>query len=118
LVLGAKLGDAMSKFDHLFPEFLEENLESRDPRDRRSETRQQMNLPGICESLDPPQRVPCTVVDMSGSGAQIEFASTDRIPVSFRVHVNALNVILDCRVVWRTQTRLGVEQMTRSAGYE
>ena len=117
-MLCAELSEDMSKFDHLFPEFLEENLESSDPRDRRTESRQTMNLPGICESLDPPQRVPCTVVDMSGSGAQLEFESTDRIPVSFRVHVNALNVILECRVVWRTQTRLGVEQATRSAGFE
>ena len=87
------------------------------PSERRREERKEMNLPGMCEIHDPPMRMPCTVVDLSGSGAQLAFDSTDRLPASFRVYVDVLNVILECRTVWKTPTRVGVEQMTRSAGY-
>lgn len=87
-------------------------------KEQRQESRESMRLPGVCETRDPPRHIPCTIVDLSSSGAQIEFASTDQIPASFKVNVEALNMILDCRVVWRKQTRLGVEQTARSAGYE
>ncbi len=84
------------------------------PGERRAENRQPMNLQGVCESNDPPQRLPCTIVEMSGSGAKLEFVSTDQIPAAFNVYVAALNVVLECQVIWREQTSLGVEHVTRS----
>lgn len=87
------------------------------PSEQRRENRQPMNLDGVCEIMDPVRHIPCTVVDMSGSGAQLAFESTDPIPATFKVHIAALNVFLECRVVWRKQTLLGVEQSTRSAGH-
>ena len=108
----------MSKFDHLFPEETDHSISNAglpDPANRRREDRQTMNLAGVCESSDPPMQRPCTLVDLSSSGAQLAFESTHDIPSTFRVHVAALNVFLECRVVWRTETLLGVEQSTRSA---
>ena len=108
----------MSKFDHLFPEEANQSIADAglpDPGERRREDRHTMNLAGLCESIDPPMQRPCTLVDLSGSGAQLAFESTHDIPSTFKVHVPALNVFLECRVVWRTETLLGVEQATRSA---
>ena len=86
--------------------------------EQRKEERESMNLQGLCELSDPPRMFPCVLVDLSGSGAQLRFQTTAQIPPMFKVHVEALNVYLECRTVWRTETHIGVEQSTRSAGYE
>ena len=88
-----------------------------DPSGMRREPRQPVNLDGICEILNPPMRFPCKIIDLSGNGAQLEFDSTDPVPTTFRVYIDALSVIMECRAVWRTQTRIGVEQQTRSNSF-
>lgn len=79
----------------------------------RGESRQELRLQGICECTNPPQRVDCTIVDITGSGARIEFPATDEIPDTFRLYVSSVNVVLECRVVWRKQTQLGVEHIIK-----
>ncbi len=91
-----------------------DNSSKSDPASQRREVRQPVDLDGICEVMDPIMRIPCKIIDLSGGGAQLEFDSTDRIPQNFKVYIDALSVIMECHAVWRTQTRIGVEQQTRS----
>ncbi len=82
--------------------------------EQRSEPREPQNLKGLCQIDGPPYQIDCRIIDMSSSGARLQFASTAEIPPTFKVYVEALNVVLECRTVWRNETTIGVEQTIRS----
>ena len=78
------------------------------PGERRVEYRRPVELAGVCEFDAPYRRIDCTVVDISSAGAQLGFSSTDAVPNKFRLHILPMNTILECQVVWRQETKLGV----------
>jgi len=81
--------------------------------DPRGESRQELRLQAICECTNPPQRVECMIVDITGSGARVEFTATDRIPDTFKLYVSSVNVVLECQVMWRKQNQLGVKHIIK-----
>jgi len=57
-------------------------------------------------------RVPkldCTVRNVSETGARLQVSTTFGMPTSFGLHIEGVHHA--CRVVWRTDTRLGVAFM-------
>ena len=84
------------------------------PGERRSEFRRSVDMSGVWEFSDTRERVDCNVVDITNSGAQLSVAESDSLPDQFKLYVLPLNTILDCRVKWRQDTRLGVSFTTLS----
>ena len=79
--------------------------------DPRSENRHARKFDGVCVRDQEDERVNCKIVDISNSGAKLEFASTEPIPDMFKVYVAALKIVLSCRVAWRTPKQLGVKHV-------
>ena len=84
------------------------------PGERRAEFRRTVEMSAVCEFNDSQDRIDCSVVDITNSGAQLAVPSADAVPESFKLYVLPLNTILDCRVKWRKQDRLGVSFSTLS----
>ncbi|MDH3741324.1 MAG: PilZ domain-containing protein [Hyphomicrobiales bacterium] len=78
------------------------------PGERRREHRRPIELAGVCEFNDSQQRLDCKIVDITNAGARLEFASNDEVPDNFKLFILPINVILDCRLVWRHETSIGV----------
>ncbi len=78
------------------------------PGERRAEYRRPVNIPAVAEIMEPYNRLDCTVVDITNTGAQLLFESTEEVPNQFRLYVFRLNVILECNVAWRNETKLGI----------
>ena len=78
------------------------------PGERRSETRRPVELAGICEFGTERQRLDCKVVDISNSGAQLTSDHVEEAPEHFRLYILPLNMVMDCRVMWRKDNRMGV----------
>lgn len=84
------------------------------PGERRTEFRRSVDMSGVCEFNGTQERVDCNVVDITNSGAQLTVPDTGAVPDQFKLYVLPLNTILDCRVKWRHDTRLGVSFSTIS----
>ncbi|MGI9463163.1 MAG: PilZ domain-containing protein [Aestuariivirgaceae bacterium] len=84
------------------------------PGERRTEYRRPVDMAGVCEFDDGTERLECTIVDMTSAGAQLRVASDATVPNDFKLYVLPLNTILDCRVAWRLDTRVGVSYTTIS----
>jgi len=52
--------------------------------------------------------IPCTILDISLSGAAIEVNSEVWFPDSFKLSVDSQNLCQSCQVKWRKGRRLGV----------
>lgn len=52
--------------------------------------------------------IDCTVRNVSDGGAQLEVASLQGIPQSFKLAIAADNFLRRCRMVWTTNRRIGV----------
>ncbi len=52
--------------------------------------------------------MPCTVEDYSRTGAKLTAEKINRIPDTFNLHFDKSDIVLDCIVVWRTRTNVGV----------
>ncbi len=85
------------------------------PGERRKEYRRSVDLTGICEIDEPSKQVDCRVLDLTNTGAQLRFSSTEGVPDVFRLHIPGVNAILDCRVAWRQEAKLGVTYVVCSA---
>lgn len=83
--------------------------------DPRRESRQSLRLQGICECTNPPQRIACTIIDITASGAQLEFETTDPIPDTFMLHLSAVSIAMKCSVKWRKEQQLGVKHVIHSS---
>ena len=51
---------------------------------------------------------PCVIRDISSTGAALEFSDLIRIPDEFTLLMPEERLNLSCRVVWRSQYRVGV----------
>ena len=51
---------------------------------------------------------PCLIRDISSTGAALEFSDLIRIPDEFTLLMPEERLNLSCRVVWRSQYRVGV----------
>ncbi|MEM7427985.1 MAG: PilZ domain-containing protein [Pseudomonadota bacterium] len=78
------------------------------PGERRAEYRRPVKIPAVAEIMEPYNRLDCTVIDITNSGAQLLFESTEEIPRQFRLYILQLNVILECSIAWRNETNMGV----------
>ena len=76
--------------------------------ERRREPRRPVELSGVCEFGDQLERINCKVHDISNSGAQLSSDGADKAPEYFRLYILPLNMVLDCRVMWRKENRMGV----------
>ena len=54
------------------------------------------------------EKIPCTVHDISLTGAALDVSNLFKIPETFTLVVSEDGLRLLCRVVWRKQFRLGV----------
>ncbi len=52
--------------------------------------------------------VPCTVRNLSSTGAAIDVANTAELPASFMLIIEADEFIRRCHPVWTNTTRVGV----------
>jgi hypothetical protein len=78
--------------------------------ERRKNTRVRWNLPGAID-LDNGDPFPCTVSDLSYGGAKIICLKAVALPDEFVLRFAPSWTLLPrtCRVVWRSQSALGVE---------
>lgn len=53
-------------------------------------------------------KFPCTIRDLSTTGAALELTDRIRIPVKFNLIVLEDGLTLPCRLVWRRDFRIGV----------
>lgn len=53
-------------------------------------------------------KFPCTIRDLSTTGAALELSGQIRIPERFNLIVPEDGLILACRLVWRRDFRIGV----------
>lgn len=76
--------------------------------ERRRESRRSVELNGVIEFGSDMKRIDCKVVDISNSGAQLTADDASKAPEYFRLYIIPLNMVLDCRVMWRKENRMGV----------
>ena len=53
-------------------------------------------------------KIACVIRDISATGAAIELTDCVRVPTEFTLIVPEDRLRLQCRVVWRTEYRIGV----------
>jgi ribosomal protein S1 len=64
-----------------------------------------------CAKIIVPRRSPvihCTVQNITSAGACLKLANTDGVPHTFDLTFEHGRTRRPCRVVWRTETKLGV----------
>lgn len=54
------------------------------------------------------ESMPCFVQDISETGARMQFASVDHVPANFKLTIESEDFSIECIVVWRSQTEVGV----------
>ncbi len=54
-------------------------------------------------------KTPCTIRDLSVTGAALEVSELGKIPATFNLIMPEDRLKLACRVVWRRDYRLGVD---------
>ena len=88
-------------------------------QDRRWHRRRNSVLPGAVVFGDPATRVPCSVQNMSASGAQLNFTTPFDLPSQFRLEVPQLDLKVEAELAWSRGDRHGVrllwpQQLPRS----
>lgn len=78
------------------------------PVERRRETRRPVELSSVCEFDHGQQKMECKVIDLSNSGAQLSVEQAAKLPEYFTLYILPLNMVLDCRVMWRKENKMGV----------
>jgi hypothetical protein len=53
-------------------------------------------------------KINCTIRDLSATGAALEISDVVRLPANFTLIIPEDRLRLPCRVVWRTEYRIGV----------
>lgn len=89
--------------------------EDQDACKRRSR-RKPTTLPGLLMFANMRTTVPCTVMDMSGSGARIglnaaaqhSFGDLEHLPNRVTLVLRADHLQVDCEIVWRRDGKLGL----------
>ena len=77
--------------------------------EQRHSIREQVQFPAWIDIGDGSRLLRCEVLDVSEGGAQIMVSSQDELPKEFwLVLTNDRTRRRDCRMVWRSDTRVGV----------
>ncbi|NNE21860.1 MAG: PilZ domain-containing protein [Rhizobiales bacterium] len=76
--------------------------------ERRRDVRQPVEMSGVIEFGDEMGHIDCKVVNISNSGAQLSADQANKAPEYFRLYIKPLNMVMDCRVMWRKENRMGV----------
>lgn len=63
---------------------------------------------GLAAVVTWPRPVPCTIADVSATGARLTTDHMDLLPDQFDLALNA-DVMRKCQVVWRRQNQVGVK---------
>lgn len=63
---------------------------------------------GLAAYVTWPRPVPCTIVDISGSGARLQSEDLDLIPRVFDLALNQ-DIMRRCQIVWRRKKQIGVK---------
>jgi PilZ domain-containing protein len=83
---------------------------------RRKNLRRHFGYPAKMHFGDGVPPSACTIVDMSESGAQLAVPAEAEVPQEFSLLVGGnANVRRQCRVMWRSGNRMGVEFQTGRA---
>lgn len=77
---------------------------------RRKSLRRHFGYPGRIHFEDGVPPRPCTIVDMSETGAQLDVPGDGEVPGEFSLLIGGnSHVRRHCRVVWRSGNRVGVQ---------
>jgi PilZ domain len=77
---------------------------------RRKSLRRHFGYPGQLHFEDGAPPRPCTIIDMSESGAQLDVPGDAEVPGEFFLLIGGnSHVRRHCRVVWRSGKRIGVQ---------
>jgi PilZ domain len=66
-----------------------------------------VNKPATIEA--PSEKIPCTVYDISLTGAALDVSNLFKVPETFTLVIPEDRLRLPSRVVWRRQFRIGVK---------
>ena len=77
--------------------------------EHRTSPRRRVLKSGQIAFSDKAPKLECTVRNVSDTGACLQVSTTIGMPASFGLHVDGVHH--SCRIVWRTDTRLGVAFM-------
>ena len=82
-------------------------------KDRRSTSRRRVLRVGLIRFGG--LTVDCSVRNLSNIGAVLDVDNSAFIPCSFTLKIPTENICQDCRVIWRTDKRIGLafEQVAR-----
>lgn len=73
--------------------------------EKRKYARRDIGLPA---SITWPRLLPCTIADISQTGARLRTPDMRLLPNEFDLALNQ-DIMRKCRVVWRTRSQAGVE---------
>ena len=76
--------------------------------DRRRHNRRQSTYRARAVFNDQSPALPCTVQNLSASGAQLTFAAAVALPPSFVLEIPSLDLQVEARVVWSRAEQHGV----------
>ena len=79
--------------------------------DRRLHHRRAATLSAWAIVNDQEQRLPCTVQNMSASGAQLTFAKAIELPPTIRLEVPQLSLEVEAQVAWSRAEHHGITFM-------
>ena len=77
-------------------------------RQRRRAARLNIEIDGVIKSFERNAQLPCTVRDISETGARLHVENGDHIPDVFRLNLEHEGFSIECIVVWRSETEVGV----------
>ena len=76
-------------------------------RERRSQRQKTFKGGLIIYGLSPP--VECIIRNLSDNGAALQVRDSSSIPDTFQVLIKPEMIKRNCKVVWRSETKLGVQ---------
>ncbi|MBS0243272.1 MAG: PilZ domain-containing protein [Proteobacteria bacterium] len=83
---------------------------------KRNSARKKTTLPGVLLFRGMRMQMPCTIADLSGTGARVSFPRTvaaqygelEHLPDDLILVIRADRVEVDCKVMWRRQGSMGL----------
>jgi hypothetical protein len=63
---------------------------------------------GLTACLTWPILVPCTISDVSATGARLTIGYIERLPDKFNLALNA-DIMRSCQIVWRRKNQIGIK---------
>ncbi len=78
------------------------------PSNRRTKLRIDLGEPGRITIIGQTGAINCVVLDISETGAKLEFPNADLAPSAFKLYIDRFDFVGECIVVWRSATTVGV----------